>query len=260
MFTKSELLRFHRRFQHPHQDKLLNLLGRARPADLDPQTRSVLRDISESCDTCQRLEPKPIRFKATLPSVDDIIFGEELSIDLRFIDSEAVLHVVDAATRFYAASFLKDYGQSVEGIWLALIEAWCTIYTGYPNRLRTDAGSVFTSPRWEDLTDVSGIEIRISGVEAHHSLGIGGRLHAPLRRIYRKIKTDFPQISPGILLKLAVKAMNDTSGENGLVPSLFVFAIIPRFPIISSHIPTHHERMKALSEAQMEMNAVISVA
>ena len=258
LFTRSELLRLHRGFQHPHQDKLLNILKRARPTDLDPQTRSILREISESCDTCQRLGPNPIRFKATLPSVDDIIFGEELSIDLMFIDSEAVLHVVDTATRFSAATFLKDYGLSVEGIWLAFIEAWCTIHTGYPNRLRTDAGSVFTSSRWKELTDMSGTELRISGVEAHNSLGIGERLHAPLRRIFRKIKNDFPKISPDILLKLAVKAMNDTNSENGLVPSLLVFGIIPRFPIISTHLPTHRERMKALSEAQLEMNSIIS--
>ena len=258
LFTRSELLRLHRGFQHPHQDKLLNLLKRARPADLDPQTRSILREISESCDTFQRLGPRPIRFKATLPSVDDIIFGEELSIDLMFIDSEAILHVVDSATRFSSATFLKYYEQSVEGIWLAFIEAWRTIYTRYPNRLRTDAGSVFTSPRWKDLTDMSGIELRISGVEAHNSFGIGERLHALLRCIYRKIKNDFPQISPDILLELTVKAMNDTNGENGLVPSLLVFGIIPRFPIISSHLPTHRQRMKVLSEAPMEMNAFIS--
>ena len=252
------MLGLHRGVKHPHQDKLLNLLRRARPADLDPQTRSILREISESCDICQRLGPEPILFKATLPSVDDIIFGEELSIDLMFIDSEVVLHVVDTATRFSAATFLKEYGQSVEGIWLAFIEAWCTIYTGYPNRLRTDAGSVFTSPRWKYLTDMSRIELRVSAVEAHNSLGIGERLHAPLRHIYRKIKSDFAQISPGILVNVAVKATNDTNGENDLVPSLLVFGIVPRFPIISSHLPTHRERMEALSEAQMEMNAIIS--
>ena len=105
---------------------------------------------------------------------------------------------------------------------------------------------------------MSGIEIGISGVEAHNSLGIGEQLHAPLGRIYRKIKNDFPQIPPHILLKLAVKAMNDTNGENGLVLSLLDFGIIPGFPIISSHLPTHRERMKALSEAQMEMNSIIS--
>ena len=146
LFTRSELLRLHRGFQHAHQDKLLNLFRRARPAGLDLRTRSILGEISESCDTYQRLGPKPIRFKATLPSVDDIIFGEELSIDLMFIDSEAILHVVDTAT-FSAATFLKEYGKSVEGIWLAFIEAWCNIYTEHSNILRTDGRSVFSSPR-----------------------------------------------------------------------------------------------------------------
>lgn len=40
--------------------------------------------------------------------------------------------------------------QSVEGIWLTFVMTWCTIYTGYPNRLRTDQGFVFTSERWNN--------------------------------------------------------------------------------------------------------------
>ena len=77
------------------------------------------------------------------------------------------------------------------------------------------------------MVESIGIELRISGVEAHNSLGIGERLHEPLRRIYRKIIFDFPQIDRNIALKLSIKAMNDTHGDNGLVPSLVVFGIIP---------------------------------
>jgi len=39
MFTKSELLRLHRGFQHPADNKLLNLLKLARPEELDQETR-----------------------------------------------------------------------------------------------------------------------------------------------------------------------------------------------------------------------------
>ena len=108
------------------------------------------------------------------------------------------------------------------------------------------------------MAESVGIELRFSGFEAHNSLGIGERLHAPLRRIYRKIIFEFPQIDRIIALKLSTKAMNDTNGDNGLVPSLVVFGIIPQLPINSSEIPAQKERMVALSKAQMEMNAVIA--
>ena len=52
--------------------------------------------------------------------------------------------------------------------------------------------------------------------------------------------------------------MVDTNGDNGLVPSLVVFGIILRFPIISSDIPAQKEWTLALSKAQMEMNAVVA--
>jgi len=262
LFTKSELIKLHRGFQHPADDKLFNVLKKARPNEADQETRDVLEQISDACNTCQRFGPAPVRFKATLPSEDEIVFGEELSIDLMFIDGKAILHIVDTATRFSAATFLDppnaEYGQSVNGVWLAFLETWCTLYTGYPNRLRTDFGSIFTSPRWKNYTDTSGIQLRISGIEAHNSLGVGERLHAPLRRIYKKVSTEYPQVAPDIRLKLATKAMNDTMGEDGLVPSLLVFGIIPRFPIISTNLPTQQERMDALATAQKEMNAIVS--
>ena len=258
LFTRAELLRLHREFQHPSDDKLLSFLKKARPSEFNGETRKILEEISSACNTCQRLGPKPLRFKGTLSSGEELIFGEELSIDLMFIDSEAILHIVDTATRFSAAVFLREYGQSVEGIWLAFIEVWRTMYAGYPNRLRADAGSAFTWLRWKSITDFVGITLRISGVESHNSLGVGERYHARLRRFYRKVKLEFPQLSKDIILRLAVKAMNDTMGENGLVPSLLVFGIIPRFPIINSELPTQKERMEALASAQMEMNSIIA--
>ena len=259
LFSSPELLRLHRGFSHPATDKLYNLLRTARPYETNQETKLVLDQIKQACDTCQRLGPTPVRFKASLPTQDSVKFGEELSMDLMFLDGKALLHIVDTATRFSAAAFLDDdFNQSVEGIWLAFIQIWCTMYTGYPNRIRVDQGSSFTSDRWRQLTDLAGIQLRISGVKAHSSLGIGERLHEPLRRIYRKVRADYPQAHNKILLNIAVKAMNDTIGEKGLVPSLLAFGITPRFPIISTDLPTQSERMRLLATAQMEMNAIVA--
>ena len=108
------------------------------------------------------------------------------------------------------------------------------------------------------MAESVGVELRILGIEAHNSLGTGEKLHAPLRRTYRKKTFEFPQIDSNIALKLSIKAMNDTNGDKGLVPSLVVFGIILRSPIISSDIPAQKERMLALSKAQMEINAVVA--
>ena len=52
--------------------------------------------------------------------------------------------------------------------------------------------------------------------------------------------------------------MNDTMGESGLVPSLLVFGTIPRFPIISSDLPSQKERIEALIKAHMETNSIVA--
>jgi hypothetical protein len=195
LYTKAELTRLHRGFYHPTNKKLLELLRRARMEDLDTESKKVLEDISAACVTCQYLGPKPVRFRASLPS-DDLIFGDELSIDLFWVDGAAVLQVVDVATKFTASTFLDNngfnYGQSIDGVWAAFIDCWATTYTGYPNKLRTDAGSIFVSPLWKQLTDSAGVTLQLSGVESHNSIAVGERLHEPLRRTYRKVAFDCP--------------------------------------------------------------------
>jgi hypothetical protein len=150
-------------------------------------------------------------------------------MDMMFINGKAVLHVIDSATRFKAATFLdshsESYGQRLDGIWDAFIDIWCSIYTGYPDRLRIDSESAFTSVKWKTLTESRGITLLISGVEAHNSLGIGERYH------------EFPHVGPALLLQIAVKAITDTTGTNGLAPSLLVFGVVPRFAPMSMDLP-----------------------
>ena len=165
---------------------------------MNHDTVKTLEYIKRACGSCQCLRPTPLRFKVSLPSMEDVKFGEEASMDLMFLDGEAVLHIIDTATRFSASAFLdahgSSYDQSVDEIWLAFLEIWCTLYTGYPNRLRVDQGSAFTSDGWRNLADFAGIQLRISDVKAHSSLGIGEKLHDPLRKIFRKVRADYPTI------------------------------------------------------------------
>ena len=124
-YTRVELKKLHRAFSHPAPDKLFNLLKLARPDETDEETRRILKEIRTSCNACQRYGPKPLRFKTFLPNEDDLKFGDEISMGMMFLDGKAVLHIVDTATRFSAATFLDanggEYGQSVEGIWKAFI-------------------------------------------------------------------------------------------------------------------------------------------
>jgi hypothetical protein len=85
---------------------------------------------------------------------------------------------------------------------------------------------------WKELCDGDGVKLQISPVESHNSLGYNERMHAPLREIFLKIQEDVPGISDELTLRLAVKALNDTSGPDGLVPTLLVYGILPQQPML----------------------------
>lgn len=52
--------------------------------------------------------------------------------------------------------------------------------------------------------------------------------------------------------------MNDRMGEKRLVPARLIFLVIPRFLIISGHLPGQKERIKVLAAAKDEMSAIIA--
>ena len=125
-------------------------------------------------------------------------------------------------------------------------------------KIRIDQGSAFTSIRWTNRTKAVGTDVQESDVEAHNSLGSGERYHAPLRRIFLKIREPHPKMDKNIILKLPVKVMNDTMGPEGLVPSYLVLVCIPRFPSAGSPLPMQQQRMDAVQSARREMAIIFA--
>lgn len=105
-----------------------------------------MEEITCLCNGCQKFSKVPVRFKVSLPTEENLVFEDELSIDIMFLEGDAVLDIVDTATRLSAATFLDGnvatYGQTVEGIWPTSLMTWSLVYSGYPNWLRIDQGSV----------------------------------------------------------------------------------------------------------------------
>jgi hypothetical protein len=100
-------------------------------------------------------------------------------------------------------------------------------------------------------TGEAGITCHPVATEQANSMGIGKRIHSPLRRTYLKLRQEHPNMSKDLLLDAAVKAHNDTSGVNGLVPTLLVYGSFPRLPIRDENIdsPSNSERASTRSLA-----------
>lgn len=63
---------------------------------------------------------------------------------------------------------------------------------------------------------------------------------------------DHPSLTDNLKLRLAVKALNDTAGLKGLVPSLLVFGKIPYLENTNANLPDQEERFRAMHLARAE--------
>jgi hypothetical protein len=98
------------------------------------------------------------------------------------------------------------------------------IYAGPLNIIVTNAGKSFVGAEFVANARIITIEIEEVPVKAHNSIGKIERYHGPLKRAFEIISADLGNaIIPDHMLQIAVKAVNDTAGPNGLVPILLVF-------------------------------------
>ena len=167
-FTKQDLMKLHKHFMHPSTGKLYNLLKRAFPTKVNDKIRQMLQDIAEKCDQCAEHAVPPFRFRASIPK-DNIIFNRELSIDLMWLNGKPVLHVVDTETGFQNAIFIQD--KTAENLWNDFINCWASVYTGFPEIIRLDRETSFTSTAFRENAEGVGVELQFSGIEAHNSIG-----------------------------------------------------------------------------------------
>lgn len=255
LFTESELRRVHRHFYHPKPERLYAVIKRSDPSKASASLMEDLKKIESTCDTCQRESAPPHRFRVSLPS-GEIIFNRELCLDVMSIRGCDVLHIVDRDTKFSAAVSLTD--RSAAATWKSFVNAWAVVYIGFPDIISADEGPEFRSSEWKNLLQTAGIQFKLSGVESHNAINSGERYHSYLRSIFERVRNEHNELDNDDILSIAVKACNDTAGPNGLVPTLLVFGVMPRFPLNPIDLPDQVERMRAMESARMEMAQVIS--
>jgi hypothetical protein len=225
LYTEVEVRKLHRAFGHPSVEKLANLLKTARPDEVNADVRQAIDALSKECDVCSRTGTAPRRFKLTM-GMDDVQFNHVVAVDVMFLDGKMVLHMVDEATHFQAASFLKN--GSAEETWNVLSRSWSRMYLGPPDFLRIDQGTNFTAREFVDSAAGEGISVLEAPIECPTTMSHVERYHGPLRLAYTRIRADDPSMSQENSLQMAVKCVNDTVGPEGLTPTLLVFGSLPR--------------------------------
>jgi di/tripeptidase len=100
---------------------------------------------------------------------------------------------------------------------------------GPPDIIVHNTKKNFASTEFRQLANSIAIEIKEVPVKAHNSVGQVEQYYTPLQRAYEIIqdKLKDEQIDKEIMLQMAVKAINDSAGPDGIVPTLLVFGAYP---------------------------------
>jgi Reverse transcriptase (RNA-dependent DNA polymerase) len=136
---------------------------------------------------------------------------------------------------------------------------WIDTYIGPPDNIIHDAGTNFASKEFKQHTNSFAIITKAAPVEAHWSIGIVERYHPVLKRAYTIIIEQLPDLAKtaqgrGFALQMAVKAVNDTAGPDGLVPTLLVFGAYPKMSQLDPPAPTISQRATAVRKAMEEVS------
>ena len=249
LYTTSELSKLHRSFGHPSVTALCNLLKRARPDEMKTSVRAAIEDITKRCNTCAEFSSRPKRFRLSV-GAEDLHFNSIVAADVMYINQKPVLHVVDEATHFCAALFLRS--MSAADTWNALVRCWSNVYLGPPDYLRIDQGTNFVAKEFKGLAATEGVELLEAPVESPSTMSHVERYHGPLRTAFIKLRNEISFLPKEDILQMAVYCVNNTVGPEGLCPTLCVFGAIPS-PARQTPAPTQIERARAIDSAMKEL-------
>ena len=212
--------------------------------------------INKFCHYCQTKGSAPQRFKFKIK--DEIDFNHEIVVDVVSIGGRQALHVVDTATAFQAAKFLQS--MSAKDTWEALKQCWIDTYLGPPDVVSHDTGTNFDSTEFRAEAKLAGITCHQVPVEAHWSIGKTERYHTVLRRAFDITKAEaHGSMTDEACLQAAVSAINNTTGPNGLVPTLLVFGALPRITTDSPPSASQQQRARAVAKAMKEIRSIQAV-
>jgi len=157
-------------------------------------------------------------------------------MDLKDIGSKKVIHHVDHATRFSAATVIPSKKRGV--IIDAVLKIWVSIF-GSPKKILSDNGGEFTNDDFAEMAEKLNTKITTTAAESPWSNGINERHNGILGEMVLKTMED-THCSIETALMWSVTAKNALANVYGFSPSQFVFGKNGSFPSVI------HDKLPAL--------------
>ena len=226
---KSMMMKLHLQFGHGSFDKLWDLTESAKWSEgmEDDEKKELKRKMKlmiESCETCKRYKKTPPRPVVGLSLSKT--FNEVLSMDVGEIEGRKFLVLVDTATRYCQAVWIKD--KKPRTIITALVDRWFSIF-GVPAKILSDNGGEFQNEEMRAMTDKWNIKILTTSAQSPWSNGICEKTVGILKSMLLKMKNEKEE-DWKMSLKWAVSARNSLMNQGGFAPNQLVFGKNPTIP------------------------------
>src|SRR5678815_691114 len=218
---KKALRKLHIQFGHPGIEKLWRLILDVFEKDTlkEDERRSIrqsLEDMQENCDVCIRFKRTPARPIVGLPL--GRVCNEVVCMDLGELDGEKFLVMIDSATRYCQASWVKS--KKPEEITKRIMEKWISLF-GAPKELFSDSGLEFSNEEMKKMTERFGIKQKVTAARSPFSNGLCERMVGLLKDSIRKLREEGIHLEIGLMWSVAAK--NSLSDANGFAPNHLVF-------------------------------------
>ena len=230
---KKNATKLHLQFGHASGHRIIQLLKDA--GNHDEDLFKIVNDVVEECDICKLYHKNKSRPVVGFNLARD--FNEVVSMDIKFIESHGILHLIDNATKFSSAAVLKS--KRKEEIVEKIFQNWIQIF-GSPDNFFSDNGGEFNNELMRELGELLNTRILTTAAESPWSNGITERHNALLAGMVEKVRED-TKCSLEIAVAWSVSAKNSLKNVHGFSPNQLVFGRNPNVPTVMNGKPPAHE-------------------
>ena len=232
---KKKLFKIHLQFGHASFGKIWNLIENScRNEEIFEKNKNKIREelkrICDECLVCKRYKKNPNKPVVGLPMASK--FNEMIAMDLGEIEGRRFIAMVDMATNYVQAAWLKS--KKPEEIVSKLMEKWISIF-GASKFFFSDNGLEFQNEEVKLLTENFGIEVKCTPAESPWSNGKCEKMIGLIKNSVRKLREDGTK-DWDIALYWTVAAKNNLMMKSGLSPNQLVFGRNPYFPNLTGEV------------------------
>lgn len=139
---------------------------------------------------------------------------------------------MEGDTRCVAYTFLADMKAVV--VCDEHMRALSLPYLGHPPVVRMDGGSNFVATGMQQWAGEAGIVLHTVPVDHPSAMSLGEQIHEPIKKVFQKHRLKNLRVSGELFLEVVVKRHVDSSGINGVVPTVVIYGAFPRLPTCRS--------------------------